>query len=459
MSELRSRHFLVSLTLAVAIPAQDTQSNAELAATVERFCQPLVDAEAVNGLAVFVLDGDREYVGGFGRLAPGAEAAPDGRTIYEIGSISKVFTGLLLADSVERGVVALADPVQKHLPADVELKERGGEPIRLWHLATHTSGLPRMPRDEAKDPDQPFAHYDVEGIHAAIRDARARRQPGTIYEYSNLGAGILGYALMRANGCEAFDELLQQRITIPLGMADTVIALDADQSARFAPPHDANGDPDHAWDLAMMAGAGGIRSTVADLLKFARLQIAPGDHPLAAAVRRSQQQRHEGQAGVAMALGWHIARDGATLVHSGQTGGYHAYLLISPKDRRAVGILTNIAAGDIDVAGERLLQKLFGMKVEPHAPERPATVERDALKRLVGRYRLLPGMEMEVTLRDRGLYAKITNQPAWRLYARSETEFFYRVVEASVTFEGAEGKVDKVVLHQNGRDIPYKRVE
>lgn len=441
------------LGLISLLPAQG------LGERVDAFCKPLIEAEVVVGLVIGVIDGDREVVRGYGELAPGSKTTPGPSNLYEIGSVSKVFTGLLLADAVERGLVALDDPVQKHLPDGVTLRPRGGHDILFWHLSTHTSGLARMPRDETPNPNDPFAHYDTEGMHAAINDARARREPGSLYEYSNLGAGILGYVLMRVNGCESFDEVLRQRITGPLAMNDTAVVLDDRLRARFAPPHDSSQAGSHSWTLAMMAGAGGIRSTVPDMLKFARVQMTPDDSPLAAAIALSQKRRHEGRGGIAMALGWHIARDGESLWHNGQTGGYHAYLGIMRSTRRAVCILTNTATGLVDQVGERLIQALHGMKVEPVEFEHPVAVEREQLQRLVGRYRFVPGAEFEITLRDNGLYARLTGQPAARVYPRSPTEFFYRIVEASLTFEFDGDRSKRLVLHQNGRDMPYKRID
>lgn len=456
-SKPRALGFLSVLVALTNAPAQD--AVATLRAKLDAFVQPLIDAEIIVGCVVGAIDGDTEVVQGYGRVARGGEAVPDGSTLYEIGSVSKIFTGLLLADAVERGLCSLDDAVQKHLPEGVTLRPWGGHDVLLWHLATHSSGLPRMPRDEAPDPNNPFAHYDVEAMHAAIDDARARRAPGSTYEYSNLGAGILGYVLMRMNGCSSYDELLDRRITAPLAMEDTAVVLSASQQASFAPPYDADLAPASAWDLAMMAGAGGIRSTVPDLLKFARLQIEPGGSPLAAAMRLSQQRRHDGQNGIAVALGWHIARDGKSLVHTGATGGYHAYFGIVPSTRRAVCVLTNTATGLVDAVAEKLLVALHGRDVTPPVFEKPIAVERSKLEPLVGKYRLMPGLEFDVTLEGDVVRAQLTGQPSWRLYPRSPTEFFYRVVDASVTFEFDGDAVKQLVLHQNGRDMSYRRVD
>jgi CubicO group peptidase (beta-lactamase class C family) len=395
-------------------------------------------------------------VRGYGAVARGG-AIPDGDTMYEIGSISKVFTGLLLADAVQRGAVALDDPLQRHLPAGVVVPTWEDAPVRLWHLSTHTSGLPRLPGMQGSSPADPYAHFDAERLGAALGKVRVRWAPGSKYEYSNLAVGSLGWALAHTQGQPTFAALLAERITGPLEMRDTMVELDDAHRSRLASPYDASGEPAHTWDLAALAGAGGIRSSVHDMLRFARVQLAPGDGPLANAVRLSQQKRHDGQNGIGLALGWHLSRDGATLQHNGQTGGYHAYLAVQPATQRAVCVLANTATGAIDGLGERILQHLHGKAVAPQSFEVPAAVDRALLQRCVGTFKMDLLRRFEITLGERGLFARLTGQPALRLFPRSASEFFYREVEASITFE-FDGEVAKaLVLHQNGADVRCER--
>ena len=442
------------LFLLRGILAQEPPAFAE---QVDRLCNPLVAADVAVGFVVGVIDGETEFVRGYGRLARANEERPGAQTIYEIGSVSKVFTGLLLADAVQRGLTALDDPVQKHLPEGVSMPAFEGKPVLLWHLSTHTSGLPRLPDMEGSDPQDPYAHFTTERLFEVLPGTRVRWEPGSKYEYSNLAVGLLGAVLVRANKLGSYDELLRARILVPLQMKDSGTALDAAQQKRLAPPHDADGEPNHTWDLNALAGAGGIRSTVPDMLKFARAQITRPE-ALGKAIELSQQKRHDGANGVAVALGWHIARDGETLWHNGQTGGYHSYVGVQPKQRRAVCMLANTARGELDAVGERILQHLAGVKVEPLSLETPVAVERAVLQRYTGKYRMSPKMTFELTLRDRGLFAQLTGQPACRLYPRSATEFFYRVVEASITFELEGDAVTGLVLHQNGRDLSCSRM-
>ena len=443
--------FLPGLLLR-GILAQEPPAFAE---QVDRLCNPLVAADVAVGFVVGVIDGETEFVRGYGRLARTSEERPTAQTVYEIGSVSKVFTGLLLADAVQRGLVALDDPVQKHLPEGVSMPAFEGKPVLLWHLSTHTSGLPRLPDMKGADPQDPYAHFTTERLYEVLPGTRVRWEPGSKYEYSNLAVGLLGAVLVRANKLGSYDELLRARILVPLQMRDCGVVLDEAQQKRLAPPCDADGEPDHTWDLAALAGAGGIRSTVPDMLKFARAELT-GPEVLCKALELSQQKRHDGANGIAVALGWHFARDGETLWHNGQTGGYHSFLGVSPKRRQAVCILANTARDEFDAIGDRILQHLAGMKVEPI--ETPVAVERAVLQRYVGRYRMSPQQVFDLTLRERRLFAQLTGQPACRLYARSATEFVYRVVKASITFELEGDVVTGLVLHQNGRDMRCSRL-
>lgn len=429
-----------------------------LASKVDELCAPFVDGELVVGMVVGVLDGERSLVRGYGAVVRGREGVPDGDTLYEIGSNSKVFTGLLLADAVQRGVVQLDDPVQKYLPEGVVMPKWEDTPVLLWHLSTHTSGLPRLPDMKGADAADPYAHFTAAKLHAALGKARVRWEPGSKYEYSNFAVGLLGELLARTQGLASYDALLQERVAGPLGMKDTSVVLDAAHLARMAAPYDGDGEPAHLWDLAALAGAGGIRSSMNDMLKFARVQMAPAASPLADAVKLQQQKRYEEKGAATMGLGWHFTADGLGVWHNGQTGGYHSYLVVEPEAHRAVCILTSVARGDVDGLGGQILQHLRGKATKPRVVEKSVPVERAQLERLVGSYRTSGDGALVITLRERGLFAQLPGQQALALAARSPTEFFYRAVKASLTFEVEGETIRAVVLHQNGADQRFPRV-
>jgi serine-type D-Ala-D-Ala carboxypeptidase/endopeptidase len=178
------------------------------------------------GIVAGVTEPKGRRVVSYGHLAAGDTRPLNGDTIFEIGSITKVFTTLLLTDMVRRGEVSLTDPISKYLPPDAKVPERNGRTITLQDLATHTSGLPRMPTNFApKDATNPYADYGFDRLTQFLSTYTLTRDVGENYEYSNLGGGLLGTLLARRAGMD-YEALVASRITGPLGMPGLEIALD-----------------------------------------------------------------------------------------------------------------------------------------------------------------------------------------------------------------------------------------
>ena len=230
----------------------------------------LVDVEKrVPGIVVgMIADDPRErWVVGYGRLGATDERVPDGDTVFEIGSITKVFTGILLAQAVLNGEVKLDDPISMYLPEGVTAPEYEGRSITLLDLATHTSGLPREsfhPRDESN----PYADYTMDQMYVFLSGYRLTRAPGSSFKYSNYGFGLLGNLLVRRAGQADYEALLLERITRPLGMDSTRIELTPEMLSRLATPHLSYSVVTSNWDIPTLAGCGAIRSTANDMLKF-----------------------------------------------------------------------------------------------------------------------------------------------------------------------------------------------
>jgi CubicO group peptidase (beta-lactamase class C family) len=409
-----------SLALLLALPAS-AQLPEGVEAQLDALAAKLLAADAATGFTVGALHGGARWVKGYGALEWNGDVAPDGETLYEIGSISKVFTGILLAEAELRGVLSSEDPLAQHLEAG----QFEDAPIRLWHLATHTSGLPRMPPKMEMDPVDPFAHFTPDDLRAALVATKLRRAPGEKYSYSNYAAGTLGYVVASAQE-KTYDELLAERICGPLGMRDTRVVLGAGQRARLAPGHDSGQLPVPPWSWDCLAGCGGIRSSVNDMLRFAAANLAP-QGPLAAALQRALELRWDPGDGPRLGLGWHINRVNGVRWHNGQTGGYHAFLALRPEDDVAVVILSNQADGYTEQLGNQLYALLRGDDHEPDIViEQPVPVAREVLERYVGSY-AFRGLELQVKLEPQGLFAKLTFQGWLRLYPRSDTEFVYRL--------------------------------
>lgn len=232
------------------------------------------------GLSVGAVVRDEQTTLGFGRANEDGRA-PDGRTIFQIGSVTKVFTALLLADAVHRGEVALDQPVGSLIPGVAVHPQ--GRPIKLLDLATHSAGLPRLPpglaRQSLRHRADPYAGFTTQQLVDAL--ARTpKRPPGTKVRYSNFGAGVLGEALCRATGT-TFEEMVQSRISQPLGLDDTMVHATSEQGDRLATGHSRRGKPVADWQLPAMPAAGALRSTAADLVTFIRSHLHPDRSPLA----------------------------------------------------------------------------------------------------------------------------------------------------------------------------------
>lgn len=308
------------------------------------------------GLVVGRLDGDQVAIDGFGQLRRDAESKPDGATLFEIGSITKVFTGIALASLVAEGKVRFDEPIGDLLPKGSVVPAQGERQITLLDLATHSSALPRLPPNFApKSPRDPYADYDEKRMLLALAELDLKRPIGSRYEYSNFGVGLLGQALARRAGVD-FERLVVQKICEPLQLADTRITLSDAQRQRLAAGHDAGGRPTPNWTFGALAGAGALRSTANDLLRFARAQWS-ADGELGEALRAAQQQRWERDK-TKLGLGWHLIASGKTqlLVHDGGTGGYRSFLAVDVAGRRAVVVLCNWGHADVNGLGMRLLR-------------------------------------------------------------------------------------------------------
>ncbi|HEV2700461.1 MAG TPA: serine hydrolase domain-containing protein [Steroidobacteraceae bacterium] len=414
-------------------------------------------------------DGQRFVTGG-----TSAAAAVDRNTLFEIGSISKVFTALLLADMVNRHEVSLDDPAAKYLPASHHMPERGGRQITLRELSTHRSGLPRMPDDmgRADGVDNPFEGYGEDKLLAFLDRYKLTRDIDAQWEYSNLGVGLLGYLLGRAAHTN-YETLLRQRITGPLGMKNTLISLSPRDAARLAAPFDRFMRPAKQWDINLFAGAGGIRSSAADMVTFAKA-LLDSKSPIAAAVKTALSVRVQGEAPqVDQALGFEVFHPEAgreILLHNGQTGGYQAMLVAEPAKGRAVVALSNSQAqpSPDDIA----LHILIGTGVLPTppvpSPPPPPTqhteisLPPETLDKIVGRYDFGPGFTIAVT-RDgatlRVLREGVPSGQPLPIYSEGPLAFFWKALDAQIRFTtDTSGMVTGAELKQGSAIFTGTRV-
>ncbi|PBC75361.1 CubicO group peptidase (beta-lactamase class C family) [Streptomyces sp. TLI_235] len=338
---------------------------AELGDLVRRTADRLVERQ-VGAVVVGIADGSVEIhsAGGAGGAVQGAPG-PD--TVFEIGSVTKVFTSLVLARTVLAGAAALDEPLAELLPGRT-VPERDGRPITLQQLATHTSGLPRLPRGmllpallnpRAADP---YAGCTAERLLAGLARTKLRSVPGRTFRYSNLGVGLLGLALARRAGTD-YGELVRREVCRPLGLADTAVTPGPEASGRLAGGHTARRRPAAPWHLADLAGAGALRSTAADLAAFLRAQLGGAPGGLAEAIALTRQVEHRTSPISWAHLGWmahrlHPRQGGRLQIwHNGGTGGFASYTGFDPETGVAVAVLGN-TSGSVDAPAAALLRAL-----------------------------------------------------------------------------------------------------
>ena len=365
---MRTQRLGIGLAVAAAV-ALAAPAAAKTAATAPR--DPLHDtvariaerrlAEVGNGgLVVGMVRDGRSLVVGLGSTGWPDGAVPDGRTVFQIASLTKPFTGTILAELIRTGRVRPGDPLRRHLHSVARVPEFDGRPIRLVDLVTHTAGLPNVPEtptfswSRLADPHNPYKPLTPAEVDRWLAGYELATAPGTRFSYSNVGMAVLGEALEQASGA-SYGQLLRRVVTERFGLADTTLTLDADQRARKAVGH-ARGQPVPDWEAPAMLPSFGLYSTADDLVRWLRVNL--GDCPggcsddAVQTLALAQSVQVEGTAlsdpGTlgqgAMALGWFVARagDGTPILwHSGSTGGFNTYIALSRAHRWGVVALTN----------------------------------------------------------------------------------------------------------------------
>jgi CubicO group peptidase (beta-lactamase class C family) len=409
---------------------------------VEKAAQDRIAAGIHQTLVFGVVDGDHSEVVVFGTLDDGR--APDGDTVYEIGSITKTFTATLLAQAVLAGRVTLDTPVAQLLP-DFKIPSRGVKEITLGELATQHSGLPRLPTNMLpKDAADPYADYDAAKLKAFLAGYELPRDPGAVYEYSNLGFGLLGYALAQSEHMN-YGALTDDRILKPLGMTMSGTVFSDAMRAHLAAGHDDAGKATKNWDFDTLAGAGAMRSTANDMLRYLKANMGVDQSPLAAAMKLAQQPRSDFTKTIRIGLAWMTTRKGI-IWHNGGTGGYRSFLGFTADGRRGVVVLSNTAV-DLDDLGFATLN--------PGAPLSPAykaiVLPSSSLDEYVGTYKITDKFLLKVFRMNDGLFVQATGQGPIPIFPSAPNEFFAKAVQASASFtRDPDGVVTGLVLHQNG---------
>ena len=299
--------------------------------------------------AIGIIDKDGPQYFLFGKTHQEGNSV-DQHTIYEIGSITKTFTALLLAQSVIDGEINLTDPIQKYLPEGILAPTRNNDEITLGQLSDHTSGFPRMPTNfEPEDPQNPFADYTIQQLYDFITSHDLIRDIGSAYEYSNVAQGLLGH-ILELRYKESFEQLVIEKICLPLGMLHTKITLDDNMKENLALGHNFGVEVPN-WDIPTLAGAGALRSSLHDMLIFISANLGLINTNMREAMDLTHTIRHDKAGGSRVGLGWHITTgaEGDVIWHNGGTGGYRTFAGFVKESGKGVVVLTNSTKGADDI--------------------------------------------------------------------------------------------------------------
>jgi len=428
-----------SKSIAPVTPAGDTDPGGSNRARIAAQVQPLIDAELATGVVVGIIDNGKKEIYGFGK-GPGGKP-PTGATLFELGSVTQAYTGLLLADSVQRREVDLDTPVAELLPTGVTVPTKDKLVITLRHLALHSSGLPPFPPSLRADSDNPFGTYRESQLYQDLIGTRLVAAPGERIVYSDYGIGLLAHALGRKIG-GGYVKALDERVLAPLALHDTYFAVPQPAQPRVASGTNEDLAPTKPWSYDALAGTGGLISSVRDQLAFVEAELdasAGSKGTLRAAMRLTQENQLERQ-GDNEGLGWQVDSAGRYW-HNGGTAGFHAFVGFDPKTRRGVVILASTKSSLIDATATQIFRMLAKEDVKP-----PAFPDAAAITAFAGLYDF-QGMQLQLLASGKRLYVQGPGDPnKYRMVPISDHEFWIEPLQSIVVFEKDSGKVSRAIF-------------
>ena len=460
----------LTTTLAGAQPAQNSgatvlPSNAEIH---KMLAERVGTQENGVGIVVGVIEPRGRRVISHGHLREKDPRPLDGDTVFEIGSVTKVFTALLLAEMVRQNEVALADPVSKYLAAGVKVPERNGRSITLVDLATHTSGLPFMPENAPASNGPAAAKYSAADLVHYVAGYKLTREIGSKWDYSNIGYWLLSEALASRAGVD-YESLLRARVIAPLKLANTDFVLSPKMKANLAAGHDAALQPSPDVSTlpiySLMPSARGLFSTANDLSTCLSVAMGYERSPLGPAMEACVSTRRPTQSGNEQALGWTVIGKGddQIIFHDGGTLGYASCMAWDPKKRVGVVVLSNQVASVDDIA-RHLLRPNFPLAKPANTKHTEIALDSAVLNIYAGRYKAKGEGIITVTLEGGVLLIESPADwglPKLRIRPESTRDFFASELPLRVTFNiDNDGRVNGLLIYppRGQKAVPANRI-
>jgi CubicO group peptidase (beta-lactamase class C family) len=322
-------------------PIKDFQDD-KIAERISAVVNPQIGIKNVGAIVAIYNKGSLQFLS-FGETARGNKIPPNADTLFEIGSITKTFTGLMLAQSINLKRVAATDNLSQF---KTEWKDQKTASISLTELITHRSGLPRIPCNiHWSDSRQPYLDYTESDLIESLKDSSftsdcmLNDHPTMAINYSNWGVATLGY-ILASKQKTSYEKLLHELVLDPLNLNDTTIKLNPDQQKRMATGYDNELNIVPPWDTKILQGQGALRSSAKDIIKYSQIYLHPESSGLENAVHLSTKPNYETPEGVAIGYAWFVKKSGS-IWHNGQTGGFHSLIKIYPKRDLVVLYLSN----------------------------------------------------------------------------------------------------------------------
>jgi D-alanyl-D-alanine-carboxypeptidase/D-alanyl-D-alanine-endopeptidase len=414
--------------------------------------RPFLDGEVVSGVVIGLYDAGKTEIYGFGR-GPGGKP-PDGRTLFDLGTLTKIYTGLLLAETVQRKEVELEAPISELMPPGVTIPTKDGIPITAKHLALHSSGLPRHPPSllARKPPPDPFAGYGEDALYQDLVTTQLAHPPGSEIVVSDYGTGLLGFALGRKVGA-GYAAAIQSRILEPLGLKDTFLTLPAGATARRVIGTDDDLDPAPRWTWGALGGAGAMVSSASDCLKFldAQLDAAANSRGTLRPQMRLAQEPQLDRAGDNEALGWLIDPAGRRW-YDGRTSGFRSYMGFDPKTRRGVVVLASTSTTLVDFLGPIMFEVLDNTAKPPAAAPTEAQLEQ-----YVGTYDF-SGTQLQIVKTGKRIYLEGPGEPRHRMAPYGERGFWIEDLSAGAKFVLENNVIKGIVFSVGGKQLTAPRI-
>lgn len=348
-------------------PQKEPTSSAQVSSEIDSIAMSFLQKSNSTALTIGIINGDKVLKKYYGKLDRNSSQAPDSSTIYEIGSITKTFTGILLAHAVNEGKLKLTDDIRKYLPGRYPQLEYKGQPIQIVHLSNHNSGLPRKPHDLAAQPNynpkNQYAHYTKEMMLNYLNQVKINQQPGTVIIYSNYAVGLLGIILERIYH-KPLELLVKQVITDPLGMHSTTFEV-AEGNRKYIKGYDRDtGLEASHWYLAGIRGCGGLKSNLDDMLRYVQANISLTKPDMELSHQESKDANNKpNQQG----LGWGMAvyyggfnsfhhplnktnRKEKLICHGGETAGFNTFAGFLKSQKKGIVVLSNSNKSTVELA-------------------------------------------------------------------------------------------------------------